>query len=135
MNIFKRIKLYYEYKKLLKDNIEDLQSKYSFRVDNINRIYTVIHIPDDIKVYGPEHIEALTEEWLKKWLIRLDTYLVNIHLKEFLNRDTLTKIDDQNFLLVLRYKYLNLEKIYYTLYLLGIISFITILVTLIIKIF
>ncbi len=133
MNIFKRIKFYYEYKKLVEDNIKELKEQYNIRIDNIYRLYTVIHVSDDVRSYGSEHVEALTEEWLKKWLIMFDTLLVNIHLKEFLIREELSKIDDHNYLLVMRYKYLNLEKIYYTLYLLGIIAFITIIVTIIIK--
>jgi len=133
VNIFKRIKHFYEYKKLVKNCSTELHDNFSIRIDNIYRLYTVVNIPDETLIYGPDHSDALTEEWLRKWLVSLDTLLVNNHLKEFIIREELTRIDNQNFLIVLRYKYLNIEKIHYIFYILGIITFITFLVILFIK--
>ena len=135
MNLFKRIKHYYEYKKLVKKSKQDLYNDFNIRVDNIYRLYTVLNVPDETQIYGKENADKLTETWIKSWLVRLDTFLVNKHIREFVIRQELTKIDDQNYLIVFRYKYLNIEKILYVLYLLGIITFITILTLTFIKIF
>jgi len=133
MNIFKRIRFYYTYKEILNNLKDDLLKNFNVRVDNINRLYTVINIPDETQIYGSEHVNALTEEYLRKWLIKFDTFLVNNQIKEFIIREELTKIDNLNYLIVFRYKYLNIEKILYTFYILGIITFITFLVMLFLK--
>jgi hypothetical protein len=133
MNIFKRIKFYYTYKNITNEIKKDLLENFNVRIDNINRLYTVINIPDETQIYGSEHANALTEEFLRKWLVKFDTFLVNNQIKEFLIREELTKIDDLNYLIVFRYKYLNVEKILYTLYTLGIITFVTFLVMLFLK--
>jgi hypothetical protein len=133
MNIFKRIKFYYTYKNIANEIKKDLLENFNVRIDNINRLYTVINIPDETQIYGSEHANALTEEFLRKWLVKFDTFLVNNQIKEFLIREELTKIDDLNYLIVFRYKYLNVEKILYTLYTLGIITFVTFLVMLFLK--
>lgn len=134
MNIIKGFKFYRMYKKLLKEHKKVLLSDFNVRIDNINRIYTVINIPDETQIYGQDHGKTLTETWLKKWLAEFDQYLINNQIKELTEIVEITQMDEQNFLLIMEYKYLNIANWIYASTALSVIAFITFLVVLFIKI-
>lgn len=134
MNLFKRFKFYFEYKHLLKTHKKELLDKYNVRIDKINRIYTVINVPDESHVYGVNQGKILSETWLRNWLAEFDQYLINNDIKELTDIVEISQVDSQNFLLILEYKYLNIANMMYTSVVLSIIAFITFLVTLFIKI-
>lgn len=134
MNIFKRFKFYTMYKQLLKEHKQTLLTDYNVRIDKINRIYTVINVPDETQIYGNDNAKKLTETWLKNWLSNFDQYLINNQIKELLDIVEISQIDEQNFLLIMEYKYLNVANWIYISTILSIITFITFLVVLFIKI-
>jgi len=135
MNIFKRISLLITYSKILNVNKEELLEKFNVRVDSVKRIYTVINVPDDEYTYGEQHALKLTETYLKSWLGKLDKYLITKGIKEFTDVQEITTIDQQNFLLIIRYKFLNTARIANILIGISTITTLAALISLFIKIF
>jgi hypothetical protein len=48
MNIFQKIKLFREYKKVIRNNEVTLEQDYNIRIDRASRLYTVLNIPQEL---------------------------------------------------------------------------------------
>jgi hypothetical protein len=48
VSIFKKIKFYFQYRKIILKNKEEFQNSFNLRIDRVNRIYTVINIPNEL---------------------------------------------------------------------------------------
>ena len=107
MNFFKKIAIFRQYIKIVKQHKAELKRDFNLQFDRIFRLYTVINVPDETQIYGPDNTPRLTEGFIKSWVTTLDKYLFDIGLKEYVEVQEISRIDNVNFLLVLRYKYLN----------------------------
>lgn len=107
MNFFKRLIIFRQYIKIVRTYKAELKQEFNLKFDRIFRLYTVINVPDETQIYGPENTPRLTEEFIKNWVGTLDKYLFEIGLKEYVEVQEISKLDNVNFLLVLKYKYLN----------------------------
>lgn len=134
MNIFRKFKLYGIYRGLVKSHSDEILEQFNMRTDRLKRMYTVINVPDETQMYGEENAARLTETFLKNWLASLDKYLLENGIKEFTKVEEITPIDNQNFLVVIRYKYLNIANWIWISAGLGTITFVTFLILLFIKI-
>ena len=133
MNLFKKFIFYSTYRTLVKQHTAQLAERFDIRVDNIYRMYTVIHVPDDTTLYGPQNAQRLAGNWLKNWLATLDQFLVEIELKELTAVEKISQLDPQNFLLVIRYKYLNIANWMYAVYSVAAIVAVSVVVIIILK--
>lgn len=109
--MFKSYKLYKFYKKVIRKNQEELLRNFNIRIDDVNRLYTVINLPPQIDTYGPKDGPRMTAALLKTWLAKLDNFLIKIGIKELTRVETIQEIDETNYLLVIRFKLFNSEKI------------------------
>lgn len=74
LSIFKKIKLFNNYKKIIKSAIYELDTIFQLRVDDAYRLYTVINIPRDMiedaynldKNYIDRVAESLTTDYTAK---------------------------------------------------------------------
>lgn len=121
----KKISYLIKYIKLLKKNkiilansrINDNPNPKGIQFDWIGRLYTVLNLPinldeskDDVKKYGYYYVD----EMVKNHITHIQEFLLSIGLLEFvtLDADSIKQIDDYNIIIVLKFKYLNLKKIF-----------------------
>lgn len=112
MGIFKDLRLFFQFKKTIKTNRVELNSKFNLRIDNADRLYTVINIPADL--IGEEYalkkadIDRIAESYIKDYLSELSQYLNSIGLAEMYDfYDSIKKVDKYSYLIVIGYKQLD----------------------------
>jgi hypothetical protein len=112
MNFFKRIKLYREYKKIIKQNRVTLDANFSIRIDRVNRLYTVLNIPEEN--YGEPYnlrksdIDLISERFIRDYINKLSIYMNEIGLAELYDfYEPVKKVDKYSYLIVLGYKPMN----------------------------
>jgi len=124
------------YRKLVKENQEELLQKFNLRVDEVGRLYTVINLPPQADTYGPKDGPRITASLLKNWLSRLDEFLISKSIKELTAVETMQEIDESNYLLIIRFKFLNMARIatissFITAFVVGVTVIATIVIALI----
>jgi len=134
--MLKNYKLYKMYRKLVKENQEELLQKFNLRVDEVGRLYTVINLPPQADTYGPKDGPRITASLLKNWLSRLDEFLISKSIKELTAVETMQEIDESNYLLIIRFKFLNMARIatissFITAFVVGVTVIATIVIALI----
>ena len=112
MNFFKKIKLYREYKKIIKENRVSLEANYSIRIDRANRLYTVLNIPEEN--FGEPYnlrksdIDQISERYIREYINRLSSFLNEKGLSELYDfYEPVKKVDKYSYLIILGYKPLN----------------------------
>ncbi len=119
MNIFKKIKLFRNYKKEISLSKIELEANFNIRVDRADRIYTVLNIPDEL--YGEPYnlrksdIDKISETYIREYIGKLSEYLNERGLSELYDfYEPVKKVDKYSYLIVLGFKPFNSVK-YYTL--------------------
>jgi len=107
--MFQKIKLYKEYKKVIRENEEELQNKFSLRRDLVNRLYTVIHLDDEVvKQYYPEDI---SKPYILKFSTEVDAFLSTKGLRELVAMRKVERITDEDYLVVIGYSLFDSAKV------------------------
>lgn len=107
--MFQKIKLYKEYKKVIRENEEELQNKFSLRRDLVNRLYTVIRLDDEVvKQYYPEDI---SKPYIAKFSNEVDAFLSTKGLRELVALRKVEKITDEDYLVVIGYSLFDSAKV------------------------
>jgi hypothetical protein len=120
MNIFKKISLYFSYRKVIKKNRVSLLGDYGIRIDNADRLYTVINIPTDMidEPYNLRKVDvdSLATTYIRDYVSRLASHLNKIGLSELYDYyKPIEKVDKYSYLLVIGYK--NIDTVKFNLYL------------------
>ena len=120
MNIFKKIKLFHNYKKIISLSKVQLEANFNIRVDRASRIYTVLNIPDEL--YGEPYnlrkgdIDKISETYIREYIGKLSEYLNEKGLSEFYDfYEPVKKVDKYSYLIILGFKPFNSVK-YYTFF-------------------
>lgn len=129
MGLIKDIRLFFSFKKILKKNKVRLESDYNLRIDNADRLYTVINVPENIlgEAYDlkKSDIDKISEGYIKDYLSKLSTYLNSIGLTELYDfYEPIKKVDKLSYLIVLGFKPLDsveINKIIYRILLPSVI--------------
>lgn len=138
MSIIKDLKLYFSYKKILRKNRVRLQSDFNIRIDNADRMYTVLNIPTDLfeEPYNLRKIDidSIAQKYIKDYINGLSQFLNSIGLSEIYDfYEPIKKVDKYSYLVVIGFKQLDsveINKIIYRILLpvlLG-ISFLSFLI-------
>jgi hypothetical protein len=131
LNLSKRLRYFYMYKKTLKYYKKDLKSKYNLEIDRLQRMWTVISIPkenlQDVKKYGHKYIDNEVENFIKE----TDIYFRQINIVEFIKIENIEIINPLEVGVVFSFKFLKPQKIFWTK-LIGIISLIVLGILLVI---
>lgn len=109
--MLKKYRLYRLYKSLVKKHEKEFLEKFNIKIDLIGRLYTVVNVPPQLDTFGPKDGPRLTKTMLQNYLNKLDNFLIEIGVKELTKVQELTEIDESNYLLIIRYNYLNVENI------------------------
>lgn len=129
MGIFKDLKLFFSYRKIIKKSKVQLESQFSIRIDNADRMYTVLNIPTNL-VEEPYNlrqsdVDSIAQNYIREYISELSTYLNSIGITEMYDfYEPIKKVDKYSYLIVIGYKQLDsveINKIIYRI-LLPIIS-------------
>ena len=112
MNIFKKIRLFDEYKKIIKSKRVDLEGSFNLRIDRAQRLYTVLNIPEEL--FGEPYnirksdIDTISQTYIKEYVTRLSTYLNSIGLTELYDfYEPIKKVDKYSYLFIMGFKPMN----------------------------
>ena len=137
--MFKKYRLYKLYKSIIKKHEKELLEKFNIKIDRIGRMYTVVNVPPQLDTFGPKDGPRITKTLLQNYLNKLDNFLIEIGVKELTKVQELTEIDEMNYLLIIRYNYLDVANIATIstigAVLIGAVSIITTIVIFLIKLF
>lgn len=109
MGIFKDLRLFFHFKKTLKKNRVNLLSKFNMRIDNADRLYTVINIPTNLieEPYNlrKSDVDNIAENYIRDYISELSTYLNSVGLSEMYDfYEPISKVDKYSYLIIIGYK-------------------------------
>lgn len=104
--MFTKIKNYFVYRQIIKQNLSTLTSRYGLKFDPVyGRLWTVYNLPEEnhetAKKYGYKYLD----EQVRKYIDSLQTYFWNIGLGELISVRKIDALDTVNVLIVFRYRY------------------------------
>ncbi len=112
ISIFKKIKLYFTYKKIIKKASFVLQNETNLRLDKVGRLYTVLNVNvEDIKNYGPKLSSQIIQKYVNDYITRVDKLFLQIGLTELVGLLDIKKLDETNYLIIFGYSFLNTSRI------------------------
>jgi hypothetical protein len=113
MNIFKKIQLFYTYKKIVKKHNTELITKFSLERDRIQRLWTVYKFPkekeEDIKKYGHTYVDGEISKYVKM----VSDYCQVIGLSELIKIEKIEVLNPLEVGVVFRYKFLKPQIIFW----------------------
>lgn len=120
ISIFKKIKLFQQFRKTLKENSFELSQKFNIRIDSAKRLYTVINIPPETvgEAYSlrKSDIDKISENFIREYSSELSKYLDSKNLNEMYDFYEMKKVDKYSYLLVFGFSLFKSNKYYNTLY-------------------
>ena len=136
MSILKDLRLFFSYKSSIRKNKVRLQGDFNMRIDNADRMYTVLNIPTNL-VEEPynlrkEDIDKIAQNYIRDYINELSAFLNSIGISELYDfYEPIKKVDKYSYLIVIGYKQLDsaeINKIIYRIILpvisvIGLISF------------
>lgn len=135
VSFIKKISLYFQYRRNLKIFESELQERFNARVDNINRIYTVLNIPENMieEPYNirKSDIDALSQTLIKDYSGELGKFLNSKGLTELYKFYDIKKVDKLSYLLIFGFSLFNTKNAFISiiissmvLSIIGILSYI-----------
>jgi hypothetical protein len=113
--MFKKIRLYNSFKKIIRSNRVTLEGNFNARIDKAYRIYTVINIPEE--TFGEPYnirksdIDSISETYIRQYVSKISDYLNSIGLSELYDfYEPIKKVDKYSYLIILGFKPFNSVK-------------------------
>jgi hypothetical protein len=113
--MFKKIRLYNSFKKIIRSNRVTLEGNFNARIDKVYRIYTVINIPEE--TFGEPYnirksdIDSISETYIRQYVSKISDYLNSIGLSELYDfYEPIKKVDKYSYLIILGFKPFNSVK-------------------------
>jgi hypothetical protein len=114
VSIFKKIKFYFQYRKIILKNKEEFQNSFNLRIDRVNRIYTVINIPNELfeEPYNlrTSDINKISEPYITEYLRQISDTLNKKGLGELFALYSMSKVDKYSYLIVIGFSLFNTDK-------------------------
>ena len=118
----KKIKLFFQYRRLVKKLEYDLEKSFGARIDNASRIYTVLNIPSSLieEPYNlkTSDIDTLSENYIREYSQQLAKYLDSNGLLEMYGFYEMKKVEKYSYLLIYGYSMFDSSKFYRIIYIL-----------------
>jgi hypothetical protein len=121
-NIFflKKLNLFSFYKKILKENRNEIEQSFGLRIDKAQRMYTVLNIPEEIIgdafSLKKSDIDRISENYIKEYTSEITRFLTSKGLGELLSFYEVKKVDKYSYLVVLGYSLFRSNEYYDKLY-------------------
>ena len=114
-NIFKKIYLFFIFRRNLLKAETDLKIQFNIRVDNIFRFYTVLNVPSEV-VEEPYNlrksdIDSISRNYVKEFNSQLSQFLNSRGLYELYDLYDMEKVDKYSYLLVFGYSLFNTKRL------------------------
>ena len=137
--MFRKYKLMFSYIKTIKKHLPGIENYFkenasnfpytinSIKIDSIYRIYTVLNFPEkttkNIQKYGQMFLDNETH----KFIFEFNKQLKELGLFELVGLSRADRIGDNNILIVIEFKILNIGKVFrnFILFMLALISGLT----------
>ena len=125
------------FKKTINENKTELEQKFAMRVDNANRLYTVLNIPEEIigEPYNirKSDIDKIAEKFVKEYSFELGKYLDSKGLQELYEYYEIKKVEKYSYLIVLGFSLFKSNSYYNNIYykVLPIVAILVIILSLI----
>lgn len=111
ISLYKKIKIFREFKKILKLNKTELDQVFGARIDNAYRIYNVLNIPTEVigEPYNlrKSDIDKVAETSIREYTIKISEFLDSKGLKEMYDFYEVKKVDKYSYLVVLGFSLPN----------------------------
>lgn len=136
MSILKDLRLFFSYKSSIRKNRVRLEGDFNMRIDNADRMYTVLNIPTNL-VEEPYNlrqsdVDSIAQNYIREYINELSAFLNSIGISELYDfYEPIKKVDKYSYLIVIGYKQLDsveINKIIYRIIIpvisvIGLISF------------
>jgi hypothetical protein len=120
ISIFKKIKLFNNFKKIINQNKSELELKFNIRVDGAKRLYTVLNVPNELigEAYSLKRsdIDRISENYIRQYSTEVGEYLNSKSLKELYDFYKIEKIGKYSYLIVFGFSLFKSNKYYNTIY-------------------
>lgn len=120
ISIFKKIKLFNFFKKVLKLNKTELEQRFNIRIDNASRLYTVINIPEDFigEPYNirKSDIDKIAEKYIREYSKELAKFLDSKGLQELYEFYKIDKVAKYSYLIVIGFSLFRSNEYYNNIY-------------------
>lgn len=114
ISLWRKIKLYYQYRTGIINNTSLLQQN-GFRIDRVKRIYTVINVPTEIfdEAYDlkTSDINRVSQSFLTDSVRTISKILNDIGINELYKIYETRKVDKYSYLIILGYKFFDTRKV------------------------
>jgi hypothetical protein len=112
MNIFRKLRLYSSFRKILNDNRVLLDGDYKIRIDKAFRMYTVLNVPEEL--FGEPYnirtgdIDTISQTYLRDYIRKLSEFLNSKGLSELYDfYEPVKRVEKYSYLIVLGFKPFN----------------------------
>ena len=112
MNIFRKLRLYSSFRKILNDNRVLLEGDYKIRIDKAFRMYTVLNVPEEL--FGEPYnirtgdIDTISQTYLRDYIRKLSEFLNSKGLSELYDfYEPVKRVEKYSYLIVLGFKPFN----------------------------
>jgi hypothetical protein len=120
MNFFKKLGLFFNYRKALKEGKSVLKDKFNIRVDGAQRMYTVINVPEELigDAYSlkASDINRISENYIKSYSEELSKFLNAKGINELYEIYEVKKVGKYSYLLVIGFRLFKSHFFYNTIY-------------------
>jgi hypothetical protein len=107
VSLRRKISLYFSYRNLVIKNRKDFQTKFNLRLDRVNRIYTVVNIPQEIfdepYTMRTSDINKISEPYITEYIRQISNSLNESGLTELYRLYNIEKVDKFSYLIIIGY--------------------------------
>jgi hypothetical protein len=119
-SFLKKLKLFLSYRKTIRANKTEILQKFGFRIDNANRLYTVLNIPEELvgEAYSlkKSDIDTISQTFIKEFAKEVSTLLNSKGLNELYDIYEVKKVDKYSYLIVIGFSLFKSNTFYNRLY-------------------
>jgi hypothetical protein len=120
ISFFKKLKLFLNYKRIVKQNKIELERSLNIRVDNAQRLYTVLNVPEELigEAYSlkKSDIDRISETYIREYVFEVSKLLNTKGLMELFRTYEIKKVDKYSYLIVIGFSLIETPKLYNNLY-------------------
>ena len=114
ISLLKKIKLFSQFKKVIKTNSVELENKFNLRIDSANRLYTVINVPPELigDAYNikKSDIDRIADNFIREYSKELAVFLNSKDLNELYEFYDLKKVDKYSYLVVVGFSFFRSDE-------------------------
>jgi hypothetical protein len=118
--MLKKLKLFFLWRKTIKESKFELQQKFNLRIDSAQRLYTVINVPEELigEAYAlkKQDIDRISETYIRGFSGELTQMLNERGLQELFRVYEIRKVEKYSYLLVIGFSLFESQRYYNTVY-------------------